>query len=239
MKTLKILLQQLSFFSFLRLGILKLLNKQMDRFSTEVYSQCGEDMVISHLANTDDGFFIDVGCHHPVSISNTFRLYKRGWTGINIDANPDLINKFQKVRPKDVSLCVPVSDKKQEYTFYEFESDAMSTLDEEQAKEFQKFAKVVNTRQVESQTLTEILDTQKIDKPIDLLNIDVEGHDYNVLKSLDFKKYRPRIIIIEIHGFDIENPTESAIFNLLKEEGYKWTAYAINNAYFVDANTLN
>ena len=72
-------------------------------------------------------------------------------------------------------------------------------------------------------------------KVIDLLSIDVEGHDFEVLSSLDLNIYRPRLIVVEIHKFDINNPSASKIYEYLIEHNYKMVSYAVMNGYFLDA----
>ena len=70
------------------------------------YSQNGEDLILNRfLENKEKGFFIDVGAHHPIRFSNTYLFYKKGWSGINIDAMPGSMTKFNKIRPKDINIA--------------------------------------------------------------------------------------------------------------------------------------
>lgn len=90
-------------------------------------------------------------------------------------------------------------------------------------------SKIINTL-----TLNQIVEKNKVSK-IDLLCIDVEGHDFKVLKSLDLTKYRPKLIVVEmLDSFDFNNVTDSEIFNYLKMNKYKLVGYLIVNGYFVD-----
>jgi hypothetical protein len=82
--------------------------------------------------------------------------------------------------------------------------------------------------------LTSILDEHWTDShSIDLLTIDVEGHDFRVLKSLDIAKYRPKIIVIEMHDF--AGIRDSEIYRYLAANGYVLKFFAVMNTYFVDA----
>ena len=47
-------------------------------------------------------------------LNNTYLLYKRGWTGTNIDLNPTSIDMFNMVRKKDHNICSLISDKEGE-----------------------------------------------------------------------------------------------------------------------------
>ncbi len=226
--------RQFNFFQATLNVCLRGISKIFNHYSKEVYSQNGEDILIKSLLNKEKGFYVDIGCHHPKSMSNTYLFYQKGWTGMNVDANPDLIKKFKRNRPNDICLCEAVSDVREELTFYEFDSAAVSTLDAVQVEEWKKQWNVVNERKVVTKTLTDLLDEHQISQPIDFLSIDVEGHDLQVLRSLDFSKYRPSLIIVEMHGFDMEQPTDNEVYNFMHTQGYKLSAYAVFNGYFSD-----
>ena len=52
------------------------------------YSQDNEDLFLNeYFEKISNGFYVDIGCHHPKRFSNTYLLYKKGWKGVNIDAN--------------------------------------------------------------------------------------------------------------------------------------------------------
>ena len=85
------------------------------------YSQNGEDLILNRfLENKEKGFFIDVGAHHPIRFSNTYLFYKKGWSGINIDAMPGSMTKFNKIRPKDINIEKGVGIKNDKLIFYQF-----------------------------------------------------------------------------------------------------------------------
>ena len=88
--------------SLLRQTFLKRINKNY-------YSQFGEDKILDELIPKDfnNGFYVDVGCGHPVKNNNTYLLNKKGWYGINIDLDNENINLFDIYRPSDqnISSC--------------------------------------------------------------------------------------------------------------------------------------
>lgn len=211
--------------------------KLLDPFSVSSYSQTGEDRIISHLLGSEkSGFYVDVGCNHPKKCSNTFALYKKGWRGLMIDANNELINEAKRIRINDEVICALVSDVEQEMTFTEFEDPLLSSVDATHIALWNRNEKrKIRARKiVKSKTLGAIL--KKIDAPknFQLLTIDVEGHDFKVLKSVDLDVYRPTLIVIEIHEFDLENAQSNKIYSYLKEQCYAMVGYAINNGYFLD-----
>ena len=85
------------------------------------YSFSGVDIVIKSIfKDLNNGFYIDVGCQHPIKNNNTYLLYKKGWHGINIDLDEDNINLFKTARPKDLNINIAVSDKPKDVELFFF-----------------------------------------------------------------------------------------------------------------------
>ena len=226
-------LHQFGLVNGLRLLLMRIVRRLLDRYQNEYYSQTGEDIIIDYILDKPKGFYIDVGCHHPVKISKTYRLYKKGWTGLNIDANPNLIKEFRRIRPRDISRCDAISNIKEERTFYEFHQDAVSTINQSVLEEWKMKWDLKSERTVDTKTLNQILEEENISRPIDLLSIDVEGHDYQVLSSMDLSKHKPYLIIIEMHNFDIIHPDDNQIYRHLIENQYRLIGYVLMNGYFL------
>ncbi len=173
------------------------------------YSQNGEDLVLRPFLTGNDGFYVDVGCYHPVLYSNTYKYYKRGWKGLVIDPNLGLKKLFSVFRPRDtfVHSGVGVASGAREY--FEFSDGAYNTFDQAKAEEYKKKTRLVSSYPAAIKPLSEIL--AGITK-IDLLNIDVEGLDMEVLQSYDWATF-PKIITIE-------TALNSSIHEFLKGKGY-------------------
>ncbi|MFM6476289.1 MAG: hypothetical protein ACKPGH_22810, partial [Dolichospermum sp.] len=93
------------------------------------FSQDGEDIVIAELFNNKpEGFYVDVGAHHPQRFSNTYYFYLNGWSGINIDAMPGSMKIFDDLRPRDINLEIPISDKSEILTYYEFDETSINSF---------------------------------------------------------------------------------------------------------------
>ena len=74
------------------------------------YSGEGEDLILERLVkHLSKGTYVDIGCYHPKVGSNTYKLFKRGWQGINIDPNPNTIELFNRYRPHDTNLNIGIS----------------------------------------------------------------------------------------------------------------------------------
>ncbi len=159
----------------------------------QYYSQFGEDAVLGELfgRRKRKGTYIDVGCYHPRKHSNTFMFYKRGWRGILIDIEKSKTIACKLVRPGDVVLHAGVSNISGFARYYAPKRFSVLTSLSQRRSDFKPIG------DIECVTLTELLDTHLTHTTIDLLSVDVEGHDLNVLRSLDFSKYRPGVIVIE------------------------------------------
>jgi len=196
------------------------------------YSQFGEDIVLAELLIKElhNGFFVDIGCFHPKKYSNTYRLYRKGWRGINVDMEEDKVSLFNIIRPGDYNVLSAVSDKQENVTLYRYGNFGVgSTIDPNCAAKTTE--KVFDKQQIITKTLNEIIEESPYrGKQIDILSIDVEGMDFRVLNSLDFELYKPKIIIIEDHNTNIETILKTNIWIFLNHKGYvlrSWTFYSL------------
>ena len=176
------------------------------------YSIFGEDKFTSnYFRNKSKGFYVDVGCYHPLDGNNTHTLYKKGWNGINLDINSYSIELFNFLRKKDINIHSGVSNKKDKLTmYYRKEINMLNTLDESMAKI--QFKNGYKKKKIKVNTLNFFISEHfKKLKKIDFLNIDVEGAELDVLKSLDFKYYEPQLICIEIHSITAKDKSNKSI----------------------------
>lgn len=198
-------------------------------FFQKSFSQNGEDILIDNLlGNRKSGFYVDVGAYNPTRLSNTKRFYTRGWMGINIEPDPRKIKKFYKSRPKDINLNIGVANKNSKLVYFEFEPNTLSTFSKVAAKEYQeKRFRLVGTSEIKVSKLSNIFQEYCKDKEIDFLSVDAEGYDLEVLKSNDWKKYKPRLVCVE------SNPlTDSDLEKLLVKVGYRKVCKNLNNLIF-------
>ena len=193
----------------------------------------GEDLIISDLTkNIKNGFYVDAGCYHPLHLNNTYLLYKRSWNGINIDISEFSIKLFNYLRPNDVNINSAVSNTEKEISFYyQKKLSQLSTI--KKAISNERMQGNIKEKKIKSLKLNSILNQSKFkNRQIDFLNIDVEGADFEVLKSLDFTIYEPKIICIEIME---KNIFESEIYNFLRDINYKkiWSSKSSFNHIFL------
>jgi FkbM family methyltransferase len=168
------------------------------------FSQFGEDAVLQALIPTfmnGPGFYVDVGAFAPKTFSNTHSLYKQGWRGINIDPTPGAMRAFRLMRRRDINLEIAISDTPDTITFYQLgRRTVLNTVSREVAeareKELDRASTVLLVR---AQTLASVLD-EHAQCQIDLLSVDTEGHDLVVLKSNDWTRHRPTLVLVEDHS---------------------------------------
>lgn len=195
-------------------------------FTKKTYSMYGEDLIIDKFFKKKQrGFYVDVGCYHPLDGNNTYLLHKKGWSGVNIDVNALSIELFNQARKEDHNINVAASNNSRKIKIYfRKKINMLNTVDKKFAKS--NFKKGYNTALINSETLKSILNKSKFkNKKIDFLNLDIEGNELNALKSLDFKKYKPKLICVEIHNQEKKLKKNyykrDSIYKFLRKKGYK------------------
>lgn len=212
-------------------------NKYLDGYAVKCYSQEGEDMILNRIfEGRKSGFYVDVGAHHPFRFSNTYFFYKRGWRGINIDAMPGSMQLFRKFRSKDINLEIPVGRTEDVLTYYSFNEPALNSFSEKISRERNGRNGHFIREEIKLKTsrLSSILDEYLTDKSeIDFLSIDVEGMDFDILKSNDWIKYKPKCILIEVLAGACSDVEASEISLFLRDFGYCVFAKTANTVFFL------
>ena len=196
----------------------------------------GEDLIIlDNLKNINYGVYIDVGSYHPTHLNNTFLLYKKGWKGINIDLSDYTIDLFNYSRPKDININTAIANYDGSIEFYYQKTlSQLTTVKRELA--IKRMQGEIKKKEIKASKLDTILENSRFkNKKIDFLNIDVEGADYEVLKSINLNTYCPRIICIEI---DEANIIDSKIYKHLENYSYKkiWSSKSNISHIFIKTN---
>ncbi len=189
------------------------------------WSQAAEDLALQAvLCEVDNGRYLDIGAHHPTRFSVTRHLFQRGWSGVNVDANVDLLDAFFQARPKDISLNYCVGDK-DEYRLSVFFETAISTVNPSWDERFVQENNVRNVvRTVPGIRLRELLDRYFPEKGPDFLNIDIEGADLEALKSGDLDSLpferRPKWVLVESNA-PLSNALKTESVQFLISCGYE------------------
>tara|TARA_B100000900_G_C20484820_1_gene677020 strand:+ start:358 stop:1074 length:717 start_codon:yes stop_codon:yes gene_type:complete len=227
------------FYSNINIIFKKIVNQK------KYYSFSGVDIIIENIFKKNNkGIYLDVGCQHPIKNNNTYLLSKKGWTGINIDLDRDNIDLFNVARPKDDNINIAVSNKVGETDLYFYHKKSPINTIEKKTSDFQK-AKVTDIRKVKTNTLNNIINNSKFkNKKINLLSVDVEGHELQVLEGIDFNFYKPDVIVVEFldlsaKKLEIKNLNTENVF---KTELYKYLIsknYVLVNCIYSDLIFIN
>ena len=206
--------------------------RQIHKDATASYAQEGEDIIVlrafKHLKILKPTY-LDIGAHHPTILSNTYLFYREGFRGVCVEPNPKLVTLFQKLRPRDTVLAVAVGTTHGKVMLNMISDASLSTTSTVQAKYFSGLSKhtIENKIIVPQVTITEILQ-QYFTLPPDFVSIDIEGMDFEVLKTFNLDTFRPPIFCIETLTYD-EYGNQRKLENII--------IYMNNNDYFLFADT--
>ncbi len=204
------------------------------------YSQSGEDMIIRHIFNALGIFnpsYIDIGAHHPVELNNTAYFYENGSRGINIEANPLLMEPFLRHRKHDINLNVGIMDKQGEMEFFIIDLPSLSTFSEKEANRIaNKYGYTIRERKkIPVTTVQKVFDRYAQEKLPDFLSIDVEGFETPIFRSINFDAWSPYVICCETVAFEMKGIAgkNSELIDFLIGKGYMVYADTGINTIFV------
>lgn len=202
-----------------------------------------EDYALSSaLEGVRSGTYIDVGANDPIDKNVTALFYERGWHGITIEPNPEFIPSYAKLRPRDVHLNIGIAREGGTMTFYEvtdppggdgtYAAAALSTFDADVATGWRRKGLAVHAIEVPVTTLNRVLEQRPLGE-ITILTIDVEGFERQVLESIDLRKHRPQVVVLEACLPGTEVPSQAAWEDLLLQAGYAPAMSDGLNRYYV------
>lgn len=196
-------------------------------FFKKSFSITGEDNVVLDFFNgaAVKGSYVDIGSGHPCWGSNTYLLYKRGWTGLLVDPIKTNIKMSKYLRGRDISICAGVGNQGSELLFFELEPYEFSTFDEKIAGNLvaDKKARLVGEYPVRILEFTNlpVISDLNFSKPT-FLNVDTEGFDLNILKMINFETYPFALICVEEWKSPLEGNTQ--VQSLLASYNYRLIA---------------
>jgi FkbM family methyltransferase len=202
------------------------------------YSQyCEDAMLFNAMKPGRRGFYVDVGAYDPIEGSNTYKLYRRGWSGLTIEPNPGAAWKFAAIRPRDMHLVMGISREPASLRYYAFDIAMLNTTDAARARSLEQSGfELAGTRDIHCEPLNAVLERHAPDRHVDVLNVDCEGLDLAVLQSLDFAERRPTVVIVE----DLDRYYEFAgpdavtpIARFMREQDYTLLAQLLFTSIYV------
>lgn len=211
--------------------------------NTKYFSQCEQDEFIDKVLfnKKQNGFFIEIGAHDGITISNSLFFEKnRNWEGICIEPNPTVFEKLAKNR-KSINLNVCIGDSNDAVKFTQIEgyaemlSGVSNKYDKRHLERIKKEISVnggeIKSIEVQMMRLEAI--SQINDRCIDFISIDTEGNEFDIVKSIDFKKIHVRVLVIE-NNYNDEN-----LAHFLRSKNYILIATLATDEIYIQENEFN
>ena len=216
-------------------------NKEKQKHEKISYAQCGEDLIIDFvfsLLRIDKPTYLDIGTHHPYYLSNTAYFYKKACKGVSVEPDPELFKVIKRERPDEICLNVGVSEQSGLADFYIMNVPTLNTFSKKEADRYSSYEgkNIKEIVKIELVNVNDIILKKFNDVSPNFVSIDVEGMDLVILKSFDFKKYRPEVLCIETLSYT-ENNTEEKLKDIIEyveSQGYFLYADTYINSIFVE-----
>jgi FkbM family methyltransferase len=207
------------------------------------FGQWAEDVLVRKFFSKDKvtGTYLDIGAYHPFKLSNTAHLWIMGWSGINIDANPNTIRLFNKYRPSDKNIWTAVIPNEhyenglhQVSLMLPQESDypsgivAKGTVNNSMGSQ----RGFIKSSQVPAISIPALIQKENI-KNVDYLNIDIEGFDDIILQEINFSEITPTVVTIEDYSKNFEDLIVSKISQLMNKNAYQLAARVGPTSIFI------
>lgn len=172
--------------------------------NTNMHGQWHLDVRMKRWITGSHGFFIESGAYDGITFSNTYIFSElKCWTGLLIEPSPNNARNARAVRPNEfvVHAALVGPEFPNKTIKGNFNNSPMSSANKNGIVE------------VPARTLSDILDELRVDH-VHWWSLDIEGFELSALRGLNFSRWMPDYILIELWN----NNTE--IYNLLAGHGY-------------------
>ena len=189
-------------------------------------------MLSRALSHVENGFYIDVGANDPSLYSVTRAFYDKGWRGINLEPVAKFFNRLAAQRPRDINLQIGAGDVVGSFTFFDIPDTGLATSDPAIAKKHHESGWEVNAIDITVLPLADICRSH-VRGDIHFLKIDVEGAEKKVLLGMNFKKWRPWLVLIEATAPMSQETVHQSWEFLLTDSAYEFVYFDGLNRYYV------
>jgi len=219
----------------------RLSHKLKDWTKRESYSQFGEDLMVSFIFDhfqIQQPRYLDIGAYDPKALNNTYLLYKAGSTGINIEQNVHRFNRFLRSRPRDTNLNIGISEHSEVLTYYEMDADVLNTFSEAEAHHYVAQGHQIKRQiPVQTKSIAQVLQDSGQQRFPEFLDLDCEGMELEILKTIDFKNNFPLVICLETIEYSKslgQGRKRSDLIDLLLANNYTIFADTYVNTIFLN-----
>ena len=179
------------------------------------------------------GFYVDIGAGHPIADNVSFWFYERGWRGLVVEPQPEMIALYGRLRPRDMRFCGLVGTQSGETDFYVVDRlHGLSTMRRQHAENAKKFGAEYRTVRTPVVTLEELCERHSVSQ-IDFLKIDVEGSEADVLFGNDWMRFRPKVIVVEAIAPMSNEPAWQEWEPFLLSKDYRFALFDTLNRFYV------
>jgi FkbM family methyltransferase len=196
------------------------------------YSQWAEDiLVLEFFDNRTGGTYFEAGAHDPTLISQTYLLERHGWDGVLVEALGDKVEDFGRLRPRSRFFRKALVSPEQRGATLDFVIPADGNTAEARLLEPDESPSLgAAIHRVECATISDILEEARISR-LDYLSLDIEGHELAAFRGLDFDRWRPQLILVEDHLYNLK------LHRFLKSKGYRLVYRTGSNNWYVPRGT--
>ena len=217
--------------------------RRFPRGANPSYSQSGEDVIATMIfdyLSIKQPSYLDIGAWLPQAGNNTYLFYSRGSRGVLVEPNVAMIPELKYFREGDIVLNVGIGITEQkEADYYCLTVDQWNTFNKEEAERrvAGSNAKIEKVLKMPLVPINKVVEENFHGKAPDFISIDVEGLDVAIMKTLDFQRFRPKLICAEtLIALTFKMETEMTEF--LSQQGYEARAVTFPNTLYVDKSLL-
>ena len=203
------------------------------------YCEEGDDSIVSFLFRfSPPGWYVEVGCNHPIHENVTFLLSQKGWKGFSLDPQLGLSEKWAALRPSDSFFCEAVSGRGEIVNYSIYENTFLNSIDidaKQRAREDNQ--KIIKNVEMTSLTINEVCQLVPAGHKVNFLSINCRGADLEIISALDFKVNEPDVIRIEMLYFSFDHPERHPIYQLLRGKGYVLIVKTFRVSFWIKPNS--
>lgn len=182
--------------------------------------------------------YLDIGANHPIELNNTYKFYETGCRGVLVEPDPALYEELRRVRPKDIVLNAGIGvDDASSVDFYIMDNRFLSTFSKEGAEHIASYGKntIEQVVKIPLMNINAVIAEHFKTCP-NFVSLDVEGYDFDILKTFDFTAYRPEVFCLETIKYAQDNTEQKIpeIFDFMLSHGYMVYGDTYINTIFVD-----